>query len=85
MEGESPAEAPAAFPGIDAAVATFANGRFRPDLSGDLTQPGLAVSSLSAVTAQDITIARDLFGALEAAGQEKVSRPLAILNTATAR
>ncbi|MEL6335137.1 MAG: Fe-S cluster assembly protein SufD [Pseudomonadota bacterium] len=85
VQGESPAEAPAAFPGIDAAVATFANGRFRPDLSGDLTQPGLAVSSLSAVTAQDITIARDLFGALEVAGQEKVSRPLAILNTATAR
>ena len=33
---------------------------------------------------QDISIARELFGVLETAGQEKVARPLAILNTATA-
>ncbi|MEL7172740.1 MAG: SufD family Fe-S cluster assembly protein, partial [Pseudomonadota bacterium] len=33
----------------------------------------------------DITMARELFGKLEAAGHEKVDRPLAMLNTATAR
>jgi Fe-S cluster assembly protein SufD len=64
--------------------ARFVNGRFRPDLSGDLAQDGLAVSTLSEVLRHDIIFARDLFGRLEAAGQEKVARPLAALNTACA-
>jgi Fe-S cluster assembly protein SufD len=64
--------------------ARFVNGHFRPDLSGDLAQDGLVVSTLSDVLQQDIIFARDLFGHLEAAGQEKVARPLAALNTACA-
>ncbi|MEM6422476.1 MAG: SufD family Fe-S cluster assembly protein [Pseudomonadota bacterium] len=74
-----------AFAGIDAVTAAFVNGRFRPDLSDPLAQDGLAVGQLAEVTAQDISVAREVFGVLEAAGQEKVSRPLAMLNTASAR
>jgi len=64
--------------------ARFVNGHYRPDLTDDLTQAGLIVCTLSEVLQQDITFARDLFGVLEAAGQEKVARPLAALNTACA-
>ncbi len=64
--------------------ARFVNGQFRPDLSDDLNLPGLTVGTLSEVVQQDISFARDLFGELEAAGQEKVARPLAALNTACA-
>ena len=64
--------------------ARFVNGHFRPDLSDDLAQDGLSVNTLSEILSQDITFARDLFGRLEAAGQEKVARPLAALNTACA-
>ena len=64
--------------------ARFVNGRFRPDLSDDPAQDGLSVTTLSEVLSRDISFARDLFGRLEAAGQEKVARPLAALNTACA-
>jgi len=69
---------------VPALRARFVDGRFRAELSDDLAQPGLAVERLDTVLGQDIAIARGLFGALEAAGQEKVARPLASLNTATA-
>ncbi len=62
----------------------FVNGHFRPDLSDDAAQPGLSVSTLSEALQQDIAPAREVFGHLEAAGQEKVARPLAALNTACA-
>lgn len=68
----------------DCAKAHFVNGRFRADLSAPLGNAGAAVALLSETLKQDISIARDLFGVLESAGQEKVQRPLAILNTATA-
>jgi Fe-S cluster assembly protein SufD len=64
--------------------ARFVNGRFRPDLSDALSQECLTVATLAEVLETDITFARDLFGKLEAAGQEKVARPLAALNTACA-
>jgi Fe-S cluster assembly protein SufD len=64
--------------------ARFVNGHYRPDLSDDITQDGLTVNTLAHVLQQDISPARDLFGVLEAAGQEKVARPLAALNTACA-
>ncbi|MEE8455717.1 MAG: Fe-S cluster assembly protein SufD [Limibaculum sp.] len=64
--------------------ARFVNGRFRPDLSDDLDQDGLTVATLSETLSHDLGFARDLFGKLEAAGQEKVARPLAALNTACA-
>ena len=62
----------------------FVNGQFRPDLSDDRDQAGLTVSTLAEALQVDITPAREVFGQLEAAGQEKVARPLAALNTASA-
>ncbi|MCL5775895.1 SufD family Fe-S cluster assembly protein [Limibaculum sp. FT325] len=82
--GDAPAQAAAAFAGIDAVRVRMVNGRLRPDLSDPMEQAGLAIAPLGAVLRQDISIAREIFGRLEAAGQEKVSRPLAILNTAAA-
>lgn len=45
---------------------------------------GVEVLPLAQALAADLGFARDVFGALEAAGQEKVARPLAALNTARA-
>src|SRR6056297_681104 len=73
-----------AFPGIEARCLRFVNGRFRCDLSDDATQEGIAVMTLAEALGTDISFARDIFGRLEAAGQEKVDRPLAALNTAAA-
>ncbi|MEM7423164.1 MAG: SufD family Fe-S cluster assembly protein [Pseudomonadota bacterium] len=70
--------------GTDARLVRFVNGRLREDLSLAPGAPGLAAQPLGDALKQDITIARELFGVLETAGQEKVDRPLAILNTATA-
>ena len=69
---------------LGGAVARFVNGRFRADLSDELDGPGKAVGLIGEAFRQDISIARELFGKLEAAGQEKVDRPLAALNTAAA-
>ncbi|MEO0820363.1 MAG: SufD family Fe-S cluster assembly protein [Pseudomonadota bacterium] len=83
-EAVAPGPAPAAFADIEARRLRFVNGRFRADLSDEPAQDGLAVATLQDVLRQDITIARELFGRLEAAGNEKVARPLASLNTAVA-
>jgi len=72
------------FGGVHPRRARFVNGRFRPDLSTDLAQEGLTAATLAEVLQQDLSFARELFGRLEAAGQEKVARPLAALNTACA-
>ncbi len=69
---------------VDAATARFVNGRLRKDLSDLSAGAGVAIATLDETLAQDISIARELFGALETAGQQKVARPLAILNTAAA-
>ena len=63
----------------------FVNGQFREDLSDELAMEGVAASSLADALAQDISITREIFGVLEAAGQDKVDRPLASLNTAVAQ
>ncbi len=49
-----------------------------------MDQPGLSGATLSEALQQDITPVREIFGQFEAAGQEKVARPLAALNTACA-
>ncbi len=69
------------FPGLEAEAIRFADGRRAGPLPA---MAGLTLTPLGEALAQDITPARDLFGALEAAGQEKVARPLAALNTAAA-
>ena len=82
-EGEGTEDGSAVEAG-DATTARFVNGRLRRDLSHFSPLPGVAIATLAETLAQDITIARELFGRLETAGQEKAARPLAILNTATA-
>ncbi len=72
------------FAAAEAAEFVFVNGVFRPDLSAEGVE-GVEILPLRQALAADISFARGLFGALEAAGQEKVARPLAALNTATAR
>jgi len=70
--------------GVPARLMRFVNGRARPDLSVGAVQDGLAAIPLRDALTADIGMARELFGVLEAAGQEKVARPLAALNTAAA-
>ncbi len=72
------------FGDLDPRRARFVNGRFRPDLSDDLALDGLTAAPLAEVLGQDISFARELYGRLEEAGGEKVARPLAALNTASA-
>jgi Fe-S cluster assembly protein SufD len=83
---DAKATAPAgaeAFGAVEAAEFVFVNGVFRPDLSADAVE-GVEILPLGKALAADLCFARGLFGALEAAGQEKVARPLAALNTALA-
>lgn len=72
------------FENLNPALVRFVNGRHRADLSADAAGEGVAMATLSETLSQDISIFRDIYGVLETAGQEKVDRPLAILNTATA-
>lgn len=53
-------------------------------LGADAAPEGVEVMPLAQALAADLGFAREIFGALEAAGQEKVARPLAALNTARA-
>ncbi|MFK7945334.1 MAG: Fe-S cluster assembly protein SufD [Paracoccaceae bacterium] len=77
---------PASTPGFgaDVPMIRFVNGRLREDLSASLSGEGLAGSALADALSQDISIAREIYGVLETAGQEMVARPLSILNTAAA-
>jgi len=77
-------DAASGFDELDARRIRFVNGRYRPDLSDEIVQGGLSGASLGEVLGQDLSFAREVFGRLEAAGQEKVARPLAALNTACA-
>ena len=79
---EAAAPAPA-FEAFETADFVFVNGRFRPDLSHGPVE-GVEILPLGEALSAEISFAREVFGALEAAGQEKVARPLAALNTALA-
>ena len=72
------------FNAIDRLKIVFVDGVFDPDASDDLSAEGLEIARLSEVGSRDIHWARDLYGTLEAAGQDPVKRPLATLNTAIA-
>ncbi len=72
------------FDGIGRTTLVFVDGVFAPDMSDDPAEAGVEIQPLAEVLAADIHWARDLFGVLEAAGQDPVSRPLATLNTAVA-
>lgn len=80
----APGALPAVFGDLATADFVFVNGRARADLSAGAVD-GTEICLLSAALAAPDGFARALFGALEEAGQEKVDRPLAALNTALAR
>ncbi|QIE55340.1 Fe-S cluster assembly protein SufD [Pikeienuella piscinae] len=72
------------FDEVDALRLIFVDGEFRADLSDDPTLDGVEIQPLQDALGADIHWAKGLFGALEAAGQDPVARPLAALNTARA-
>ena len=72
------------FDEVDALRLVFVDGAFRADLSDEAAMDGVEIQPLKQALAADIHWARDLYGALEAAGQDPVARPLAALNTAVA-
>lgn len=74
---------PLPFAEAGAALFVFANGRLCPELSQHGVD-GAEVLSLGRALGADISFAKPIFGVLEAAGHEKVARPLAALNTALA-
>ena len=77
------AEAPI-FGSIDRLRIVFVDGVFDAEASDDLTLEGVSIERLADAAASDIHWAKDVYGVLEARGQEPVARPLAALNTAFA-
>jgi len=73
------------YDGIDRLRIVFVDGVFDPGRSDDLAGSGVTIERLSDVLSADIHWAREIYGQLEAAGQDPVARPLAALNTAFAR
>jgi len=75
---------PPVFDAIDRLKIVFVDGVFDPAQSDDLTLDGVQIERLAQAGAVDIHWARDLYGVLEARGQNPVQRPLAVLNSAFA-
>lgn len=63
----------------------FVDGVFDPNQSDELALAGVSIEALSDAMSKDIHWAKDLYGVLEAKGQNPVERPLATLNTAVAQ
>ena len=78
-----PDEAPV-YGEIDRVRLVFVDGVFDAEQSDSPELAGVEISRLSEVGGADIHWARDLYGVLEARGQDPVERPFAALNTATA-
>jgi Fe-S cluster assembly protein SufD len=75
---------PAIFHAVDRLKLVFVDGRFDPAASDDPAMAGVEIERLAVAAEADIHWARELFGVLEARGQNPVSRSLAALNTAFA-
>lgn len=73
---------PPMYQGIDRLKIVFVDGVYSAADSDPLTGEGLEITRLA--EAADIHWARDLYGTLEAQGQQPVPRPLAALNSAMA-
>ncbi len=72
------------FADVDRVRIVFVDGVFDAAASDDLTAGGVTIERLHDAAATDIHWAKDLYGVLEARGQNPVERPLAALNTALA-
>ena len=73
------------FDGRDKLRLIFTDGVFDADASDQGALDGVEISRLSDADAADIHWAQGLYGALESAAQDPISRPFAALNTAAAR
>ncbi|MEH6831468.1 MAG: Fe-S cluster assembly protein SufD [Sulfitobacter sp.] len=71
------------FEGVDRLKIVFVDGVFDAEASDDLGLEGITIERL-ATTDSDLHWAKNLYGVLEARGQNPVPRPLAALNTAFA-
>lgn len=69
---------------MDALKLVFVDGAFSAELSDAQEMEGVEIVPLADAMAKDIHWAREVYGVLEARGQNPVPRPLAALNTATA-
>jgi Fe-S cluster assembly protein SufD len=72
------------FATTDRVELVFVDGAFDAAQSDDPALAGVEIALLSDADRADIHWARDLYGVLEARGQEPVPRPFAALNTAAA-
>ncbi|UAB90351.1 Fe-S cluster assembly protein SufD [Ruegeria sp. SCSIO 43209] len=75
---------PALFHALDRLKIVFIDGVFSPEDSDDLSLEGVTIDRLEDICCKDIHWAKELYGVLEAKGQNPVARPLAALNTAYA-
>ena len=71
------------FDAVDRLKIVFVDGVFDAEASDDLQMSGVSVDRLAEAQA-DIHWAKDVYGVLEARGQDPVERPLAALNTSHA-
>ncbi|NNE81013.1 MAG: Fe-S cluster assembly protein SufD [Silicimonas sp.] len=78
-----PQEAPV-YSDIDRLQIVFRDGVFDPEASDDLSLEGIEIERLATATTKDIHWSKDIYGVLEARGQNPVARPFAALNTAFA-
>jgi Fe-S cluster assembly protein SufD len=79
-----PGESTPDFDGVDRLKLVFVDGVFAPEFSDSSDLAGVEIRPLGKALRADIHWSRELFGALEARGQDPVDRPLASLNTARA-
>ncbi len=72
------------FDSFDRIKIVFVDGVFDAEGSDELAGEGLSIERLADVASKDIHWAKELYGHLEAKGQDPVERPLAAMNTAFA-
>lgn len=78
-----PQEAPV-FGTLERIKIVFVDGAFDAEASDDLSGENVEIERLAQAQVTDIHWAKDVYGVLEARGQDPVQRPLAALNTAFA-
>jgi Fe-S cluster assembly protein SufD len=76
-------EAPV-FAGADAVRIVFVDGVLDPEASDAFAGTGIEIERLPVALSRDIHWSREVYGVLEARGQERVARPFAAMNTAFA-
>lgn len=76
-------EAPV-FAGADAVRIVFVDGVLDPEASDAFAGTGIEIERLPVALSRDIHWSREIYGVLEARGQERVARPFAAMNTAFA-